>query len=122
MLAGGLWVVLEENGNHTETCTNYDFEDWIIHCHPEYLVDDLYCDVYCGPFGGIYDPVTFGCDWRTPEDEFGLCPAVYENWEGEVTCDTYCLGTGGHYETIVLADGLEVDSGECVWSNVDPGF
>ena len=73
----------------------------------------------CGPFGGTYRDNGMGmmfCDWTVGTDPMGACPQEWQvpSWDGMTTeCDTYCLGTGGHY-----ADGTT--SGECYYSNMRP--
>ena len=65
----------------------------------------------------MYDLDTNMCDWSFDGDEFGLCQHVYEDtMMGGQHCDTYCLPTGGQFETVEYEWG---DYEECVWPNID---
>ena len=121
--AGGLWVVEDENhrGARKESCTNYnDEDDSAPHCYPEYQIHTewgTWCDTHCGLWGGFYDLDTNVCDWSLEDDEFGMCMHVREDpMMGGQTCDTWCLPTGGQFETVEYEWGAY---DECVWPNID---
>ena len=56
------------------------------------------------------------CDWTEGTDPMGACPQEWQKWNGMTTeCDTYCLGSGGHY--VWIEEGEYED---CEYSNMRP--
>ena len=78
----------------------------------------------CGPFGGTYRDNGMGmmfCDWTVGTDPMGACPQEWQvpSWDGMTTeCDTYCLGTGGHWVQTTYDDYWGTWDEECVWPNI----
>ena len=115
-MAGGMWEGPYETDRATmkESCTVWDENDEETLCDFRkigYMGGDWGCDQDCQPFGGVWDPTGGldgwgGCDWG---EDFENCP---EGWtrmatrytemgqEDYLTCDVYCLGTGGEYVTV----------------------
>ena len=80
------------------------------------------CDMYCAPYGGIFNKDDMSCDWSGPTGDLERCPEDwrhqrdYSNGEqGEPECDIRCLSTGGYYEMVEYEWG---EYEECRWSNI----
>ena len=126
MLAGGQMVgpIDTDRGTVKTYCQNKDWDTNELFCDEEFTYEgwgETHCDNFCGPFGGTYRDNGMGmmfCDWTEGTDPMGACPQEWQkpSWDGMTTeCDTYCLGTGGHYVW-----NEEHDYEDCEYSNMRP--